>query len=550
MTRFTVLILTVIIFISCELSLAQSGLNVKVSASNLLRYGIGKQTSVTGDIQTEYFEELADVRLFVNEFTLGVRYEYDAPIEYGKSIKGISKRYLEFRKEGFNVRAGNYFELFEKGLILNSFENRGLGWNTQLDGVRINYKNSFKDFKVDATIIGGDLDYTDFVDTSITEYYTLRGGNAIFSPFKYLKFGGSYLWASGNIPTGNIRTDFTAELVEAALGINYKSLNFYSSYARKVTLIDANSIYNYSVPKGDGAYGSLSFTTSGLGITLDYKNYRFNVETPDERSSSFPAKPLPFQVPPSCIKEHTSILLSYNPHNVNFGDEVGFQLDIFYSPSDNLTLNFNGSLSSMHYDYKDVDTSASVIKYERIDRSLDFLPSSKDAFSPYWELFLEAEYYYKKNWKFKIAAAKQYAVIYVIENPSLSDISWTYTIPIEIKYDFKKFYSLKLIAEQQWAYNSVRPEDQKNYLGQYFVLAFSKSPHLVLSASLEFTNDKYDPSGKKVWGSGEVTYKLNSSNQISLFYGSERGGLKCSSGICRYVNPFNGFRLTVSNNIN
>ncbi|MGH2575556.1 MAG: DUF6029 family protein, partial [Ignavibacteria bacterium] len=33
-------------------------------------------------------------------------------------------------------------------------------------------------------------------------------------------------------------------------------------------------------------------------------------------------------------------------------------------------------------------------------------------------------------------------------------------------------------------------------------------------------------------------------------YGAERGGLKCSSGICRYVNPFNGFRLTVINNFN
>ena len=96
------LFFVVIIFSSIGIY-SQPKLNVKVSASNILRYGNGKENSVTEDKTKKYFEELADVRLFVNEFLAGVRYEYDDPIEFGKSLKGISRRFLEFKKDDFTL---------------------------------------------------------------------------------------------------------------------------------------------------------------------------------------------------------------------------------------------------------------------------------------------------------------------------------------------------------------------------------------------------------------------------------------------------------------
>ena len=82
------------------------------------------------------------------------------------------------------------------------------------------------------------------------------------------------------------------------------------------------------------------------------------------------------------------------------GDEVGGQLEIFYSPKENLTFDFNASLTSRHYDYNNIGTNG-LILFQRIDRSAAFLPSIKKELSPYWELFLEAEYYYTKNIKIK-----------------------------------------------------------------------------------------------------------------------------------------------------
>lgn len=541
----------ILLFFGTTVSYSQLNLNVKVSASNLLRYGVGEEENINGNTSKKYFEELADVRLFVNDFMFGARYEYDDPIEFGKGTKGISRRFVEFKKEGFTVRAGNYYDVFARGLTFNAFESRPIGFNTEMDGARLFYKGEFgkkKNIKLNATILGGGMDYTDVNDTARTEHYSIRAGNFNFSPIKYITLGGSYLFANGKIPSGNTETEINAEIFEGNAGLSWKGIDVYFSYANKVTISEPNLLYPQSkAPRGDGAYGSISYTREGFGITVDYKNYRFNLTTPDQRSATDPFKPLPFQNAPSAIKVYSSTLLSRFPHNVDFGDEVGMQVDIFYSPNDKLTLNANASLTSRHYDYRDVDTT-NFTRYERIERN-SFLPSSKDAFSPYWELFLEAEYYVNKNLKTKLGVAKKTNVLYSIVNPASSDIVRTFTIPLEIQYTFAKVWGVKLQAEYQRAYNSLRA-GEKDFNNQFTTLSISHSPNLIIAGSLETTNDEEDPSGKKLWGKGELTYKFTSSNSITVSYGSERGGLQCSSGICRYVNPFKGFRLTIANNFN
>src|SRR5205085_12632417 len=110
---------------------SQPKLNIKVSASNFFRYGNGVENTITGTNNKTYLEELGEARVSINDFTLGVRYEFDDPIEFGTGFKGISRRFLEFKKDDFDVIAGNSYEIFGKGLTLNSFENMGLGYNLQ-----------------------------------------------------------------------------------------------------------------------------------------------------------------------------------------------------------------------------------------------------------------------------------------------------------------------------------------------------------------------------------------------------------------------------------
>jgi hypothetical protein len=249
---------------------------------------------------------------------------------------------------------------------------------------------------------------------------------------------------------------------------------------------------------------------------------------------------LPFQNPPTALKEHTSTLISRNPHVVDFNDEVGGQLDMIASPSDKLNLNLNIGIASRHYEYNYINAG-----WVPVERSTNFLPSLDDKFSPFWEVYFESEYYASKAVYGKVAFSKQSEVTYSDLDPLESEKLFTSTIPVEFRYSLTKDWTLKLIAEQQWIHNSSRFY-QKDYNNNFFSLSMSRSPDLTLTINTEITNDDYDPSGKKNWVQGEIAYKLTTTHILTASYGAERGGLKCTSGICRYVYPFNGFRLSLS----
>jgi len=45
------------------------------------------------------------------------------------------------------------------------------------------------------------------------------------------------------------------------------------------------------------------------------------------------------------------------------------------------------------------------------------------------------------------------------------------------------------------------------------------------------------------WVSGEISYKPSSALTLRTNYGTEKGGVRCTGGVCRYISPFDGMRL-------
>lgn len=527
----------------------QIDLNVEAAVNNLLRYGNGYQ--YTGSVKNakEYFENLTDARININGVTFGMRYEISDSIEYGLNFVGISKRFVEYDHEsGISLRAGDFWDIISRGLALNLFEDRALYYDTGLDGVRLGYEKNF-DFKnplrIKAQLIGGNINYRDYLTPERVENYKLRNAYLRVSPLKPLTIGLNYVHSNGILPEEGVLTYVNTDLPEAYINLNYPEIQFYADYAYKSSIITPNEIYpNANTALGDGFYSSLSYTPGKVGVTLEYKNYAFDITLPDNRSNTRPSRMLPYQNPPTALRENNSVLTSRNPHVVNFNDEVGGQIDVVYSPNDKLSFNLNGSIASTHYQYQDIDTS-SVISYERIDRGDSWLPDMSNAFSPFYEVYIEAEDYYNEQIYGKLGLAIQSNVLYNQINPNNSEIIKTTTIPLEFRYSFNPKYSLTFINETQWASNSINIGD-KNFMNQYNSITFSSSPKFNFTISSEFTNDEDEPTGKSSWFTADASYKLNESNTFGLSYGSERGGLKCTNGICRFVQPFEGFRLLIS----
>jgi hypothetical protein len=82
----------------------------------------------------------------LGEFTAGVQYEAYlpsallgyAPVYDGQN--GIGTYYLNFKNETLDITGGHFYEQFGSGLILRSWEDRQLGLNNALKGVRVNFK--------------------------------------------------------------------------------------------------------------------------------------------------------------------------------------------------------------------------------------------------------------------------------------------------------------------------------------------------------------------------------------------------------------------------
>ena len=73
--------------------------------------------------------------------------------------------------------------------------------------------------------------------------------------------------------------------------------------------------------------------------------------------------------------------------------------------------------------------------------------------------------------------------------------------------------------------------------------------HVSLEPTYFVKRDKNDPPAftTNKWVSLEISYNLSSTQRISVLYGSIQGGLVCSNGVCRVLQPFNdGLKITYS----
>ncbi|NOY06537.1 MAG: hypothetical protein GXO82_07895 [Chlorobi bacterium] len=521
---------------------------INYSFNNYLRYGKGTKNRGGVAYNAEYLENMANARLFMDKFTMGVRFLYDAPHEYGPHFLGIQKRYVEFEDAGLQLRAGTYWTLFGKGLAMNLFENRGIYFDTGLDGLRATYRSDM----LDVILAAGNLAYRDMIDTSRIENYIVRGGTFAVRPLEEIEIGGSFVDADGAFPpasfsSGGVGPKVKAEIPEINLALHAFGFDLFASYARKkATIQETGSGPDYDMVTrtsyGEGIYGSLAFASEdGWGFTFEYKDYRFDVVDPFTRVNiNRPTRALPFQNPPIVFKEHAFTLLSRDPHQIDFSDEIGMQIEVFYALTSQIVLNFNASAASRHKSYEMVNGNLRTI-----ERDNKLLPSLSKEFSPFYEVYGELEWYFTDVSFLRAAFNRRFDAPYEELGGMTHEKSST-TLPVKIEYELGDGYFLEGEVETQFFHDSFLVHTP-DYTNLFLMVVLSRSPDWSVALRTEFSSidERDEPSGRSFWAFGEVTYRLTSTHTISIGCGTERGGVICSSGICRQVDPFSGVRFSV-----
>lgn len=502
--------------------------------SNHLRYGIGTQRIGELKKNFEYTENVLDFRMGLpSSVTVGFRYQYDQPPEVGPDFKGIKRRFIEYRKEGLYIRGGDFSEVYGKGMVLNLFEDRGIAFDTWMDGIKAGYKVH----GLHASIIAGTINFRDSVNIARHEIYKLRGGNIKYDLSNNLSLGGSFIRAEGSIPGILSESKLISETPEIFLTAYFDNAEIFINFARSwKNDLSANETYS-----GYGIYSSGSYFSEGFGFTLEYKNYRFDIADPFKRfDNTRTSKFFPFQNPPTVMKEHSATLLSRPIHEIDFNDEVGFQAE-FYLLIDKFTFTLNGSAASRH-DLYDYDPNS--FSFKRQERSSGFLPSFKEEYSPYYELFFEAEYDHNFSSMFKLGIAYREKQLYTeIAGPIATHKITSIVLPGEAKHKF----SDNIAGEIKYQYEIMNDSynvNQETFGNQFMALLVSIKQRLSIALRTEYTSNRYDVSGRDFWAAGEIGYRISQGNRVQISYGRERGGLVCTNGVCRYLLPFKGFRFS------
>lgn len=510
------------------------------SVSNTLRYGNGKRSLGTINEEFKYFENLTDVRIQLPEnFTAGLRLLYDVPPEVGYEFKGIKRRFFEYDAADFSGRIGDFSQLYSRGLALNLFENRGLGYDTWADGAKAKYINDY--FSINA--IYGTVEFKDSIEIARDEIHKLRGGNVELTPIKHLSLGLTYIYSRSTIKSFDENKELDINIPSFYFNFSFSDFTFAIDYAYKETNNKTDDLNS----NGAAYYNAISYNKDGLGIILDYKNYFFDERDPFEKNDiTRPTRMMPFQNPPIVMKEHSYTLLTRAIHEVDFNDETGLQLEILKSLSENTELNFNGSISSRHSFYK---FDQNLFSFSKQERSSDYLPSFSEEYSPYWELFGEVVHYFNESTYIKLALARRDKVFYDEFFGGLNNHIIKSTIaPAQVNHTFSNFYSFEGQIEYEKVFDNFN-EQQTHYNNYLFTFINTFESQLTFTLRYEVTNNKYDVSGRKNWFTIEAGLRITQGNTVVASYGRERGGQVCSNGVCRYIQPFEGFRFSLITNI-
>jgi hypothetical protein len=513
---------------------------IQYSVSNMMRYGNGTQVVGGALSSKEYIENQASVRLFWDDFTIGFEHIYDDPPEFGPRLNEVRKRYVEFSRAGLELRAGDFYTLYGKGLAMNLFENRGINYDTRLDGIRAIHRNDWSQ----AIFAAGKMRYYDLLNSDRIETYSVKSGHLELHPVSYLRFGASMVGAEGELPSPFGLDRVHADIPEAMLSVSGYGFDLHVQKAWKRSTFlrpRPDGSFLSGSAYGDALYGSVIYTSPiGLGVTFEYKDYRFDVVGEEERDINRPTRMLPMQNPPIVHKEHVFTLLSRTPHVVDFNDEVGMQLDVYYALSPTLTLNLNGAAASRHSGY--TTNNGFLVTWER---DVSFMPSMDEMFSPFWELYGEVEWYFDGGSFVRAAFNRRWDNQY---EGNLGHVQASTTIPVRIEYLLDDTYSIGLTLEQQFFHDSFNRENP-NFFNEFISLSFAMAGRWIATVRVEYTTDKGDASGKDFWRAAELAYRIGTQHTLTVMYGTERGGLICSSGVCREVLPFDGLRLSLSSQL-
>jgi len=473
------------------------------------------------------------------DFSAGLRYEsyLNALLDFDDEYKGngIMFRYATYTIDGLEVTAGNYYEQIGSGLIFRSYENKGLGQDNAMDGVRLKYR-PLKGVYLKG-FIGKSRTYFTYSDGII------RGADAEINVNEALNLESKTRIIVGQGFVSRFQADINPKLLlpqnvaaySSRLNIINGGWNYSGEYAIKLNdPVGSATAEENNYANGNALMSSLTYSQRGFGIVAEMHR----VDHMEFRSERAKEKQYIINYIPTLTKQHTYTLLALHPCATQPEGEFGTQIDVFYKIK-------KGSLLGGKYGTK---ISFNFSRINALNGGNSFLNDNSEH-TPMFisikgeELYfrdLNLEIYKKINKKIRVTGviARQSYNKDVLEKPGNYGIVESTIAIADISYKIKKGHTVRIELQELLT-------DGGDGSWSMGLVEYTVSPHWFFAVQ-----DMYN------WGNHDLEKQLHyvnincgflsGSNRFAIGYGKKRAGIFCVGGVCKEVPSSNGFSLTIS----
>lgn len=502
-----------------------------------------KMMGVAGyDVPSDRFGSNNYLKLDYNygRFSAGIQMEAYMPMLVGfndisDAFHGfkLASKYVQWQDENFSLLVGDIYDQFGNGLIFRSYEDRALGFNNSLEGVRGIY--NFGNYVQVKGLYGRPRLYMDYEDSWI------RGADLIVSlgdifGLRQAMFTveGSYVNRYQSLDREGVSEQLRPNLnmYSGRLNLDWKGVTARFEYVTKGDEDLYMSGFEDLLAKGNVYLAELGYSHKGFSVLGSFRRLEHMgtlLSVYGEGTGNL------INYIPALTRQYTYLLTNLNPYQVNPNGEIGGQVDVFYS------------LRNKSARYKYWNLHANFSTYYTLKEQ-----TGNEARLLWRDINIDVERQWNRSLKTSLLFTRQQWS----PEQGASEVTFaTNTVVADVTYKFNPRYSLR--AELQYLYSDyVKPADRENsddagtdWLA--FLVEFNIAPKwsFFFSDMMNF-NRSYTENNEQVKGtihypSGGFSY-TKSRTRIQLSYGRNRKGYVCSGGVCRQQPAYTGVNLMLT----
>lgn len=478
------------------------------------------------------------------KFSAGLRYEsYLNPIlgfDARNKGTGIPYRYASYNSDELDVTIGNFYEQFGNGLVLRTYEDKGLGFDNCLDGIRAKYiihkgiilkgligKQRFFFEKGPGIVRGldGEISFNDLINYLEQSKTRITIGGSFVSKFQH-----------DEDPVYKLPENVAAWA--GRLNITNGKFGFAGEYAYKIN--DPSTTNNFIYKPGEVLLLTTSYAEKGFGITISAKridNFGFRSDRTITGNS------LTINYLPALSKQHTYALSAMYPYASQANGEMAFQGDAIYNFKKGSKIGGKyGTTIALNYsrvnaiDRTKVNDTTEIMQNGTLGYKSKFFTIGKEQYFQDFNVEISRKFsqklkliisYVNLSYNKDIAQGlKEYGTVYA--NIGIIDIT----------YRFLPKHALRM--ELQGLYTR---QDYKNWaMG---LLEYTIAPRWFFTVYDQYNYGNPHKEKQIHYYAASIGY-TKKANRFQLSYGRQREGIVCVGGVCRNVPASNGITFSVT----